>query len=113
MRFEYLEPKTVKEAVSLLSQYDGKAKVIAGGTDLLVQIRNKTIEPEYVADIGGLVELDYIKYDDRQGLTIGALTPIRSLEKSPELQQRFPVISQAGSQPAWFSSNTKCGYHRW
>lgn len=98
MRFEYLEPKTVEEAVSLLSKYDGKAKVIAGGTDLLVQIRNKTIEPGYVVDIEGIAGLDYIKYDDRQGLTIGALTPIRSLERSPELQRRFPVISQSASQ---------------
>jgi carbon-monoxide dehydrogenase medium subunit len=48
-------------------------------------------------DIGGIAELNYINYDDRQGLTIGALTPIRSLERSPELQSRFPVISQAAS----------------
>ena len=41
MRFNYLEPVSVEEAVSLLMKYDGKAKVLAGGTDLLVQIRNK------------------------------------------------------------------------
>ena len=98
MRFNYLEARTIEEAVSLLSQYDGKAKVIAGGTDLMGQIRNKAIKPEYVVDIGGIKGLDYIKYDEKQGLTIGALTPIRSLEKSLELKQRFPVISHAASQ---------------
>jgi carbon-monoxide dehydrogenase medium subunit len=41
MRFNYLEPATIEEAVSLLGKYDGKAKVVAGGTDLLVQIRDK------------------------------------------------------------------------
>lgn len=95
MRFEYLEPKTVDEAISLLSKYNGKAKVIAGGTDLLVRIRNKAIKPEYVIDTTHIPGLDYIKYDDKQGLSIGALTKIRSLEKSTKLQRKYPVISQA------------------
>jgi len=95
MRFEYLEPKTIKEAISLLSKYDGKAKLIAGGTDLLTQVRNKAIKPDYVIDTTRIPGLDYIKYDDKQGLSIGALTKIRSLEKSTELQRNYPVISQA------------------
>lgn len=98
MRFEYLEPTTINEAVSLLNQYGNKARVIAGGTDLLVQIRNKTIQPEYVIDIERITGLDYIKYDAHQGLRIGALTTIRTLERSTELHQRYPVISQAASQ---------------
>ena len=98
MRFEYLEPKTIEEAVSLLQEYDGRAKVIAGGTDLLVQIRDGKIAPEFVVDLGGIGGLDTFKYDDGQGLTIGALTPISTLEKSPVLQQRLPIISQAAGQ---------------
>lgn len=95
MRFNYLEPATIEEAVSLLSKYDGKAKAIAGGTDLLVQIRNKAIKPEYVVDIGYISGLDYINYDEKQGLRIGALTTIRAIEKSGKLRQLYPVISQA------------------
>jgi carbon-monoxide dehydrogenase medium subunit len=95
MRFNYLEPTTIKEAVSLLSKYDGRAKVIAGGTDLLVQIRDKVILPEYVVDITYLPGLDYISYDKKQGLKIGALTTIRALEKSGELLQACPVIAQS------------------
>jgi len=95
MRFNYLEPATIEEAVSLLSKYDGKAKAIAGGTDLLVQIRNKAIKPEYVVDIGYISGLDYINYDEKQGLRIGALTTIRAIEKSDKLRQVYPVISQA------------------
>ena len=98
MRFNYLEPATVEEAVSLLSKYNGKAKVIAGGTDILVQIRNKTIAPEYVIDIGYISGLNYINYEAKQGLRIGALTTIRALEQSDELQQRYPVISQAAGK---------------
>ncbi len=100
MRFEYLEPATLEEAVSLLSKYDGKAKPVAGGTDLWVQIRSKVVKLEYVVDIDGLPGLNYIRHDEKQGLAIGALTPIRALEKSPELRQRYPVISQAASQMA-------------
>lgn len=98
MRFDYLQPKTVEEAISLLSKFDGKAKVIAGGTDLLVQIRNKAIKSERVVDIGSIPGLDYINYDEKRGLSIGALTTIRTLETSSEIQRRYPVICRAASQ---------------
>jgi len=98
MRFDYLEAKTIDQAISLLGQYDGRAKIIAGGTDLLLKIRNKAIKPEYVIDIGSIPGLDYIKYDDKQGLAIGALTTIRSLETSRDLQRRYPVLCFAASQ---------------
>lgn len=98
MRFEYLLPATIEEAVSMLSRYDGKAKVIAGGTDLVVQMRAKVLKPKYVVDITGISGLDYINYDEKLGLRVGALTTIRSLETSPLLQQKYPIISQAASQ---------------
>lgn len=98
MRFEYIEPATIQEAISSLVKYDGRAKVIAGGTDLLVQMREKTIRPDYVVDITNIPGLDYINYDEKQGLSIGALTTIRSLEKSAELRMKYPVISLAASK---------------
>lgn len=48
MRFNYLEPKTTQEAISLLVKHGEQARVIAGGTDLLIQVRNKAINPEPV-----------------------------------------------------------------
>lgn len=104
MRFEYLKPKTVQEAVSLLREHNGKAKVIAGGTDLLVQMRAgittkaPKLTPQYVIDIEGIPGLDKIEYDEKQGLRIGPVAKIRALEKSPLLHQYYPVISQAASQ---------------
>lgn len=98
MRFEYLEPETIEETLTMLNRYRGKSKVIAGGTDLMLQMRNKAITPEYVVDITRIPGLDYIEFDDRQGLRLGALTTIRALETSVELQRRYPVISQAASQ---------------
>jgi carbon-monoxide dehydrogenase medium subunit len=97
MRFNYLEPRTIKEAVSLLVQYQGMAKVIAGGTDLLNQIRLKMIKPDYVVDISYIPGLDYIEYNTQGWLSIGALATIRSLEMSAEIREHHPVISQAAS----------------
>ncbi len=98
MRFEYLEPETIEEALTLLNRYQGKSKIIAGGTDLMLQMRNKAIKPEYVIDITRIPGLDYVGLDDRRGLRMGALTTIRSLETSAELQRKYSVISQAASQ---------------
>ena len=95
---EYLEPATIQETVSLLAQHIGKAKIVAGGTDLLLQLRRKTIRPEYVVDIAGIPGLDYINYDEKQGLKIGALATIRAMETSAELHRRYPIIPQAASQ---------------
>jgi carbon-monoxide dehydrogenase medium subunit len=97
MRFNYLEPRTINEAVSLLAQYQGMSKVIAGGTDLINQIRLKMMKPEYVVDISYIPGLDYIEYDAAGWLSIGALATIRSLEMSAEIQAHHPVISQAAS----------------
>jgi carbon-monoxide dehydrogenase medium subunit len=46
--FEYLEPQTVQEACELLSEYDGTAKIIAGGTDLLVMMKQRVCTPQYL-----------------------------------------------------------------
>jgi len=100
MKFEYLEPSTIEEAISLLAKYNGKAKVIAGGTDLMVQMRKQQRRPQYVINIGFIPGLDYINYVENEELRIGSLTTIRALEKSTELKQRYPVIPQAAGQLA-------------
>lgn len=98
MRFDYLEVVTIEEAIYLLIKYDGEAKVIAGGTDLVFQARSKQINPKYVVDITNIPGMHYINYDQKQGLRIGALTTIRALETSVELRQRYPILGQAASQ---------------
>jgi carbon-monoxide dehydrogenase medium subunit len=92
--FEYFAPKTVEEALPLLSQYKGEAKIIAGGQSMLVIMRQGLLAPEYVVDIKGISALDYMTYDERQGLKIGALTTHRTIEKSPVIQKHFGVLSE-------------------
>lgn len=98
MRFEYLEPESIEETLTMLGKYKGKAKIIAGGTDLMVQMRYMQIRPEYVIDITRIPGMDYITFDNRQGLRLGALTTIRALETSLEIQDQYPIIAQAASQ---------------
>lgn len=100
MRFEYLEPASLEEAITLLEHYDGRAKVIAGGTDLVVQMRKGEIKPQYIINIARLPGLDYISFSDKEGLKLGALTTIRALEDSQELQQSYPAIPLMASQMA-------------
>jgi carbon-monoxide dehydrogenase medium subunit len=92
--FEYFAPKTVSEALSLLSKYKEEAKMIAGGQSILVVMRQRLLTPEYLIDIKGLTDLEYIKYDEKQGLRIGALTIHRDIEKSPVIQKHFGVLSE-------------------
>jgi CO/xanthine dehydrogenase FAD-binding subunit len=95
-RFDYLEPNTIDEALSMLSQYKGRAKVIAGGTDILPKLkRRETKAPEYIIDLKGIPDLDYIKYDEVDGLSLGALVTIHAVETSPIVQERFGVLFQA------------------
>jgi len=92
--FEYFATKKVEEACSLLSQYKGEANIIAGGQSLLTLIRQKLISPSYLIDIKGISDLDYIKFDEKNGLRIGALTTHRAIELSPLIKERFSVLAE-------------------
>ena len=92
--FEYFAPKTVAEALSLLSKYKEGAKIIAGGQSMLVVMKQRLLTPEYLIDIKGITDLDYIKYDEKQGLKIGALTIHRAIEQSSVIQEHFGVLSE-------------------
>ena len=61
---------------------------------MLVLMKQNMLTPEYVVDIKGLSELDYMNYDAKKGLTIGALTTHRTIEKSPIIQKNYPVLSE-------------------
>ena len=78
--FEYFEPETIDEAVSLFDKYGNEAKALAGGTDLLIRMKKGEIGPKYLLNIKGIQDLDYITEDE--GLRIGAATTLRRIGKS-------------------------------
>jgi CO/xanthine dehydrogenase FAD-binding subunit len=95
-RFEYMQAKTIAEALSMLAKYNGDAKLIAGGTDLLPKMKRREIEaPKYVIDLKGIPDLDYIHYDDEKGLSLGALTTIHAIEASSVIQHKCNILAQA------------------
>jgi carbon-monoxide dehydrogenase medium subunit len=95
--FEYLAPRTIDEAISLLSRYNGEARVIAGGTDLLLKMKRREETPRYLIGFKNIQGLDYIGYDEAHGLRFGPLVTIHAVETSPLVRDRFPILSQAAS----------------
>jgi carbon-monoxide dehydrogenase medium subunit len=96
--FNYYEPKSVEQAVSLLSKHRGEAKVIAGGTDLLVRIRNGDTPPRHLISLRRISRLQGIRHESNRKLTIGACTTIRTIEKSPLIQSTFKPLAEASSR---------------
>jgi carbon-monoxide dehydrogenase medium subunit len=100
-KFQYISSETVDDALSCLVEYRQKARLIAGGTDLIPQLKRREIPiPEYVIDIKGIPGLEEIRYDPQFGLKIGALATMSSIERSPVLQEHFPILVQAASSMA-------------
>ena len=93
--FEYFKPSTLSEAISLLAQHRGRAKILAGGTDLLIQMKQKNLTPEYLIDIKNISELDYIKHDEEESLKIGALVTHSSIVNSTIIQEKFDLLMEA------------------
>lgn len=92
--FHYLRPGSLNEALDMLSEYGESAKIICGGQSLLIVMRQGMIAPEYLIDIKHLRELDYIQYDDKDGLKVGATTTHRKIEKSDVVAKYYPVITE-------------------
>ena len=93
---EYFEPKSLEEALSLLAKHGAEAKVIAGGTDVMVDIKYKE-EPGCLINIKKIPGLTKIQ-ENGGSLRIGALTTIRELETSTILRDKLPVLWESSHQ---------------
>jgi 4-hydroxybenzoyl-CoA reductase subunit beta len=94
-RFEYLRPETIEQACALLLQVD--AKVLAGGTELLVHLKQKTVTPRVLVNIKSIPHLAHIERTDDGGLSIGAATTLRELAASELVRDRFGMLAQAAA----------------
>ena len=97
--FEYHAPSTIEEAVALLSQYRGKVKVIAGGTDLVPNMKHRLFTPAHVVGLKGIPRLDRIA-EDGPVIRLGAMCTIAQLARDPLVQKRLPSLAAAASQIA-------------
>ena len=96
----HFAPQSLKEAISLLKEHGDKAEVIAGGTDLLVRMKKGDALPDFFISIEGIQELDYTNYDAKDGLRIGARTPIRSIVNSSLIKDKFGALAYAAAKLA-------------
>ena len=90
--FEYVAPKTVREAGKVLSANGKEARVLAGGTDLIVQMRIGRRQPERVIDIKNIPELNELSFSPRRGLVIGAAVACHTLYENAEVVERYPGL---------------------
>jgi carbon-monoxide dehydrogenase medium subunit len=90
-----LQPAKLDEAVALLAAENGEAKIIAGGTALVIMLRNRLIAPATLISLGRLQELRAIRHEPGTGLKIGALVTVREAEMSPVIRERNPMLAQA------------------
>jgi aerobic carbon-monoxide dehydrogenase medium subunit len=98
--FDYLEPTTVAEACTLLKQHAGEAKVFAGGSHLTILMKQGLYQPKALVNIKKISELKGIKYDEKEGLSIGALVTHREIETSALVREKFPVLCDAEREVA-------------
>jgi carbon-monoxide dehydrogenase medium subunit len=91
--FEYFSPQKLDKALALLDKYED-SKVIGGGQSLLILMKQGLVAPEYLIDIKGLSELDYIKQERNGTIKIGALTTHRTIEFAPQLKGTLRVLAE-------------------
>jgi carbon-monoxide dehydrogenase medium subunit len=92
--FEYADPRSLSDVVSLLDQHEGEAKVLSGGQSLMPLLNMRLARPELLIDLAKVPDLDYIREADGK-LSIGAMTRQRSVEFSQIVRERYPLVRAA------------------
>jgi CO/xanthine dehydrogenase FAD-binding subunit len=93
--FDYARPSTVPEAVDLLARHRGAARVLAGGTDLVVGLRQHTVTPRLVVDVKGLEDLQPGVTGTGDAVVIGATAVMADLARDPLVRRHFPALVEA------------------
>ncbi len=96
--FEHVNAPDLETAIELLSE--SQTSAIAGGTDLLGELKERIKNPKRLVNLKTIPELSEIRYDSKTGLTIGALATLSQLERHPVIREKFSILSQAASSAA-------------
>jgi len=93
--FSYEAPTTVDQAVKLLASDGDSARVICGGTDLLIQMRNAVRKPRLLVDVKSIREMREISFDPKSGLKLGAAVPCIEIHESQLMHRYYPGLTEA------------------
>ena len=94
---DYAKPSSVQEAVSLLAEHGDRARAIAGGTDILVQLRTGRWSPDLIVDVKAIPELMAISYDSSNGLTLGAAVPCYQIYGNAAVRDAYPGLMDSAT----------------
>ncbi|MDT3701391.1 MAG: xanthine dehydrogenase family protein subunit M [Thermincola sp.] len=98
--FDYYVPQSVDKVCRLLAEFGEKAKILAGGTDLLHKMKNKKLTPEVLISLKGIDQLKSISYQKGRGIVIGARVTHNEIVNSSVLQERYLSIGEAAHKMA-------------
>ncbi len=90
--FDYISPKNKNELLEIIAEKNGECKILAGGTDLLVDIRNGIIKPKFVVDIKTVKDFPKITYSEKEGLIIGPTITCFDIIENKLIQEKFPAL---------------------
>ena len=96
-RFEYLEARTLRQAIGMLQRHGEQARIVAGSTDFLVRWRAGFWHPDYVVNIQNIPGLSRVAYSRRNGLRLGTLVTIQTLEQHPAIRRHYPALAAAAA----------------
>lgn len=94
IKFDYLEPESLDEALALLERHGDDARVIAGGTALIIWMRQRLLMPKIVISLAKIPDFGAISFNERDGLRIGAAASHRDIEISPTVKQHYPLLHE-------------------
>jgi carbon-monoxide dehydrogenase medium subunit len=95
--FEYFDPTSIGDAVALLQQHAGSARVLAGGTDLFLRMHRRAVLPDVVVDLKRIAELANLSYSEQDGLRIGATVTHSEVAEHAAVQQHYGALVTAAN----------------
>ena len=93
-RFEYLAPKSIEEAGSMLQKHNGDARVTAGGTIVVHRMKERIGVRKYLIGLRSISGLDYIDFDAFTGLRIGTMATLQAVADSPLIMEKYEILSK-------------------
>ncbi len=95
-KMDYQAPATMSEACALMSEHGKEAKLLAGGTDLIVACKLRNLKPRLLVSLGAIPSLKGVRFDEKEGLRIGAMTNLSALHHDPQVA-KYPALAEAAA----------------
>jgi carbon-monoxide dehydrogenase medium subunit len=99
-QFDYIKAESTERAIDLLQEKGADARILMGGTDLFVRMRNGDLAPDVLVDIKNLPGMNTIVFSKKDGLTVGAAVTMNALARNPDVLNHYPLLAEAAESVA-------------